>query len=586
MINIFSLPEIASAISQFLNRDDLHNCVLVHSLWFDRFTPHLWQTIQCTLVLELDPEPHAPEEEEKQAFITNNRRIRTLRTNNFHLAKTALEYCTHLRHIHIPYYIRAPFNAQFFRESVAPAMKRNPKLETLVYKCFPVPSRIHGGALPLFKLMLEPLHTLTNLHLTFHTEIGQEALMYLARFAKQLHRLKLGVGYVIDSKSLPMPSDAEVVAEQTQLRQLDIDGSTRGGVLEFLIPLIKVSSNLERLVLSYRFWGMEAPVAQTIRQNCPRLRHLILDASFTNLSDNKIANLIDSCRTPGLQTFELREPKGFEMLSLQALYEHSATLESVHIPNHHGSISEIVQRLLTQCPNLRVLDTSSKRYDRQQQTPAEGLLKEPWVCTKLEVFRVVLDGVFGNYPDGDEEDNEYSERDDDDDGGGYISPYHELSERESNHCADDPYQDEEGEGDEGDEGEYLVYYDYHWDLYTQLSRLTRLEELSVGFSLWGGAICESAPQFSLEGGLEMLEGLRQLRVLDVSHTRNGIQRQELEWMCEHWQKLERIEGIRMSRAASWWESSDNSLARYETLMPVRIRSILTAEKDNLAEIYD
>ncbi|KAG0022983.1 hypothetical protein BGZ80_010671 [Entomortierella chlamydospora] len=351
-------------------------------------------------------------------------------------------------------------------------------------------------------------HTISELHLTFNSseKIDQEALMYLARFAKQLHRLKLGVGYVIDSKNLPMRSDVEVVAEQTQLRQLDIDGSTRGRELEFLIPLIKVSSNLERLVLSYRLWGIEAPVAQTIRQNCPRLRHLILDTSFINLSDDKIANLIDSCRTPGLQTFELREPRGFEMLSLQALYGHSATLESVHIPNHHGSISEVVQRLLAECPNLRVLDTSSKRYNRQQQTPVRGLLKEPWVCTKLEVFRVVLEGVFGNYPDGDEEDNEYSERDDD--GGGYKSPYYELSDRESNHYAGDPYQDE---GGKGDGGAYLVYYDYHWDLYTQLSRLTRLKELSVGYSFWEGVTCESAPQFSLEGGLEMLEGLRQLK---------------------------------------------------------------------------
>ncbi|KAF9358903.1 hypothetical protein BGX26_000688, partial [Mortierella sp. AD094] len=520
MINIISLPEIVSAISQHLNRNDLRNCVRVHSLWFDRFTPHLWRTIQCTLIPDLDPEPHVPEEEEEQAFIKNNRYIRTLRTNNHPLAKTALEHCTHLRHIHIPFYRRTPFtSARFVRESIAPAMKKNPKLETLVYKLFPLPPMLYGGALPLFKLMLEPLRSLTHLYITFETGIDQEAFMYLVRFAKQLHRFKLGVGCVVDGGNPLTRSDVEVEPEQTQLRQLEINGSMRGRELEFLIPLIKASPNLEKLALFYSFRRMAAPVAQTIRQNCPRLCHLILDGSFKYFPDDEIANLIDSCRTRGLQTFELPEPNGFHELPLQALCGHSATLESVHIPNHRGGISEVVQRLLTQCPNLRVLDTSSKWYDSQQlgQTPVRGLLEEPWVCTKLEVFRVVLGGVFGK-----------------------------------------------GHGTAN-----IVHYDYHQGLYTQLSRLTRLEELNVGYSHWVGAVYESAPQFSLESGLEMLEGLKQLKILDVSYTRNEIQRQELEWMCEHWPKLERIEGVRMARAALWWGSPDNSLAGDETSMPAR-----------------
>ncbi|KAF9339101.1 hypothetical protein BGZ91_007031 [Linnemannia elongata] len=50
-------------------------------------------------------------------------------------------------------------------------------------------------------------------------------------------------------------------------------------------------------------------------------------------------------------------------------------------------------------------------------------------------------------------------------------------------------------------------------------------------------------EFSLESGLEILAGLKELRVLDVKSTAHRIGIAELEWMRVHWPKLKTIEGL-------------------------------------------
>ncbi|KAF9353793.1 hypothetical protein BGX26_008437 [Mortierella sp. AD094] len=132
---------------------------------------------------------------------------------------------------------------------------------------------------------------------------------------------------------------------------------------------------------------------------------------------------------------------------------------------------------------------------------------------------------------------------------------------------------------EGNTGEFAVGEigeDYHRDLYTQLAKLTRLQELDLDFSLWGELNYAATPRFSLESGLGLLEGLKELRILALPMF-NGVQRKELEWMCEHWPKLTWTVGIEIARADLWWNLRSGHDDEDDASMPKQIRDFLTTQ---------
>lgn len=82
-------------------------------------------------------------------------------------------------------------------------------------------------------------------------------------------------------------------------------------------------------------------------------------------------------------------------------------------------------------------------------------------------------------------------------------------------------------------------------VFERLSKLTRLEELTLG-----GSLSEDAGQklydvcnLTLENGLDRLSTLRSLRVLDIITSRQGMCEKEIEWVMEHWVSLTDIYGV-------------------------------------------
>lgn len=111
-------------------------------------------------------------------------------------------------------------------------------------------------------------------------------------------------------------------------------------------------------------------------------------------------------------------------------------------------------------------------------------------------------------------------------------------------------------------------------IYTQVGRMTGLRELILGvqdLSTGTMKFCGVNPQmnsiemeeamlethvhafnylsleFSLESGLGLLAGLKEMRMLDVRCTAHYIGVAELEWMHTNWPKLERIRGLESDR---------------------------------------
>ncbi|KAF9934665.1 hypothetical protein FBU30_000989 [Linnemannia zychae] len=102
--------------------------------------------------------------------------------------------------------------------------------------------------------------------------------------------------------------------------------------------------------------------------------------------------------------------------------------------------------------------------------------------------------------------------------------------------------------------------DLHRHIYRFLGSLTRLEELCLGFGRESRGKNEDddsifiLPQnqarqeegcldFSLDSGLDLLNGLKSLRILNVARMNHRIGLREVQWMCQAWPHLGMIEGL-------------------------------------------
>lgn len=108
--------------------------------------------------------------------------------------------------------------------------------------------------------------------------------------------------------------------------------------------------------------------------------------------------------------------------------------------------------------------------------------------------------------------------------------------------------------------------DLQRQVYRFLGTLTNLEELSLGFGPEEDSIFtlpqdqgrqKDCLEFSLNSGLELLEGLKSLRVLNVARMNHRIQLSEVQWMCRSWPQLRVIEGLLKAKSMEQWQASQD-----------------------------
>ncbi|KAG0088026.1 hypothetical protein BGZ92_006705 [Podila epicladia] len=84
-------------------------------------------------------------------------------------------------------------------------------------------------------------------------------------------------------------------------------------------------------------------------------------------------------------------------------------------------------------------------------------------------------------------------------------------------------------------------------VYQQLSKLTKLKELRLGDMRAAGKTHHAFQwyclEMTLESGLDELEGLKQLEILDIRTMNHDIGIRELEWMNRCWPRLECVLGL-------------------------------------------
>lgn len=107
-------------------------------------------------------------------------------------------------------------------------------------------------------------------------------------------------------------------------------------------------------------------------------------------------------------------------------------------------------------------------------------------------------------------------------------------------------------------------FDLQRQIYRFLGSLKNLEELCLGFGPEEDSIF-TLPQdqgrqkeclaFSLDTGLELMEGLKSLRVLNVTRMNHQIRLSEVQWMCRTWPQLQVIEGLLKFKSMQQWQAA-------------------------------
>jgi len=250
--------------------------------------------------------------------------------------------------------------------------------------------------------------------------------------------------------------------------------------------------------------GTTQNLAQDMSMHMPNLTDITLGYSSCcghgRMDDKKVAELLSGSRK-GFKILTVRYTAYLGAMAVAALQKHSSTLESLVIEQGDGVSGGGLVQVLSTFTNLHTLCNIGRFSGLDpivfgDRDPDTGLLK-PWKCEPaLKVLKVVILGI--PRPDA------WSD--------GAIEKVHLSQGRELHHL-----------------------------VYDRLARFTNLETLCLGGDgSWGRPDCL---KMSLESGLHRLSGLKMLKELDVSSMNTRIGVEEVQWMIEHWPRLQTIRGL-------------------------------------------
>ena len=313
---------------------------------------------------------------------------------------------------------------------------------------------------------------------------------------------------------------------------------------QIIARIIQQSSALKTFRLLTKTTISSQDMALLLRNHCGNLRELYLD-DYHPIQPESDAALVDylSMSTKGWITIGVPTVH-FGPLSVAALLKHTATLENLMIQGCSGISSSTIQQILTTATNLkrlRALTPYRSAHSSVIALDANDLVRSKWVCLGLETFRCQITGV--PRPDIRHKMN----------GRPLAGRLHGFSMQDSYHV--------------------------HRQVYEQLSALTKLKELRLGFSIWdygwrenfyedddneveysdiaqqnlarqNMSIYRNLPRhlelgrqyeclaLTLDSALDILRTLTELEVIDFRRMQIGFWREtEQLWARDHWKKL-------------------------------------------------
>ncbi|KAG0366405.1 hypothetical protein BGZ54_005393 [Gamsiella multidivaricata] len=321
-------------------------------------------------------------------------------------------------------------------------------------------------------------------------------------------------------------SDLKDDGREWNLRRLAIKGDLSGPGPLVWLPLLRRCTRLQDLCVDLFTNASLEQLALTLSQCCPRIAEMTLRCMAGGpQDDSRIADLIRS--SVSWKQLSISFLHGFGPLSTAALIKHSSALETLILEECDGFTSEDIQTILSSCPRLktfRAMTSNGMDFSSTVYLDAHEMVDSPWMCHRLENLKLVITGIARP----DLQIDQYGQP--------LTGPLHDGT---------------------------ITGFELQRIVYQQLGKLARLQELWLGHDKqdlddeenyhltdmeghWRFIDPDEqfeCLEFSLRSGLDLLAGLKELRVVNLDRMKTRIGLSEVQWMTREWPKLERIIGL-------------------------------------------
>ncbi|KAF9154106.1 hypothetical protein DFQ26_000351 [Actinomortierella ambigua] len=351
------------------------------------------------------------------------------------------------------------------------------------------------------------LPNLRKLYLTsFYTDLDDTVLITILSRCPRLESFRLECSHARYIKPTSDTSSmiATCLPQRLALRDIVFFGHF---LWDFVLSLLPLCPSLTKITIPLLDAISLDRLCQILEENkCPQLT--ILDFSrFHNGQSEIFARIIHSCRHLALK--DVRLVWGFTGRdTLEALWQHHGpSLEALRVTKCMDNVtSQDLAAVVAACPRLKVLhlrnwsgNTALMARDIVS-TVSGGAIgawpKTGWSCYNLVELRVTIAGICTTPQSG--------------------CPVHEDCQT------------------------------LQREVYRLFSRLTHLRVLDVGCRSSIARVDlrqKGGLEWTLASGMGQLHTLRGLEELSARHMENGVGVPELEWMKEHWPRLNCVEGL-------------------------------------------
>ncbi|KAG0265598.1 hypothetical protein BG011_004389 [Mortierella polycephala] len=478
------LPEILLLIGMYLDHRELTQCIRVCAAWHASFVHFIWSTVE---VIDASGEPYPA----INAIIKHRTLIKDLTMwTDYSTIESLTQTYPRLERLSI--ISDAESGARYVASGalLSDLLDLNPTIMTLEM------NDIEPSDFVWDMSSIDTLPCLKQLDI-YDSIFPKEktALQSLYRTCCRLHTLAFH--YTPIPQSFIDICSSDIYALKG-LRKLELDVPESPNIhhqLQFIqlcIGLVSLDWTLSCDVDAVILDSMTCSLAEL----WPTLERLKLRNS--EISDKNLASILACMKR--IKALDVRLT-GFGDLSFQVLRPHFGTLEELELVQCVGVTDAMICEILQSCPKLRELILGRVRVREL------GLLSpqsRPWKCLSLR--RLQLEFVF---------------------------------ESRASTPSSLPTTEDKGSKEEG----CLMQL-----VYERLSHLTQLEVLNVGHDLLDGGEAtlpgssEGHLQFNLSKGLGQLCRLKRMWLVNTNETRQDMNKQDVEWMLEHWKGFKEFYG--------------------------------------------
>ncbi|KAF9973005.1 hypothetical protein BGZ73_003782 [Actinomortierella ambigua] len=517
-----AIPEIQLLIASYLSHNDLAKSLTLSKVWKDALLPHLYDSVQWCGANNSSStgrrlrQKDTPPPVSIEALKTNGHLVRRIVVEQFNDLDLLTDTCPNVQDLALPLWAyHGSTLEQFFRahpsitslsmlisrdEMVGPLFRALPNLKKLVatYRYTSSPDDV------IFSVLQHCQHLETLDMDLFYLGGNDRGSSSHSGYSSDLCGTRLNANLALKECRMTYCRDSPSQA------------------MDCLLNVLLRSPHLVSAKLPRFATNQLSLLCRAFQENCPSITSLDLSALSKYYSDDNFATIFSVFRRNQLRSIILNScTLGIKTLDT-ILGQFTDSIEVLKLEYARGVLpSEWIQRVLSQCRQLRHISTES-HVDRQGMLSRVDILRSPWVCFHLEVFRVPIIHVCAK-----------------------VGCSHLYSSDESASSLS------QGQGSAC----------YSARVYSQLAKMTQLREVSMANEdtpRWPDAE-DVTLDWSLAGGLDKLAPLVHLEELRVLIQSQKIGQAEMAWMKIHWPKLRVLRGVYLEMmvwAQEYWPELD------------------------------